>query len=106
MNTDLAGEQGRLDAAARLELAQDCSHVVLHRLLGEPEPAADLSIRDVGRNELQDLALSTGQLIKRIGGTRLGQAPDHHIGEPRRDVQPDLLDGRHVRLAHARSTPP
>jgi hypothetical protein len=46
-----------------LELCQEVPHVALHRLLGEDEPNADLSVHEAVGDQLEDLDLAGGRLL-------------------------------------------
>src|ERR1700730_1032268 len=58
--------RGSLGAALHAQLGEQGRHVVLHRLLGQEHPLADLPVGQPLPDELQDLALLGGQAGQRV----------------------------------------
>ena len=59
---ELGGEHGRLGAALESELGQDAGDVVLHRLLGQEHPLADLAVGEALGDQAEQLQLLLGEL--------------------------------------------
>ena len=59
---ELHGEQRRLRPVVHLQLPEDARDVVLHGLLADEEPLADLAVRLAGGEQLQDLLLARRQV--------------------------------------------
>src|ERR1700683_5376007 len=89
---DADGVGGGLSAALHAQLGEQGRHVVLHRLLGQEHPLADLPVGQPFPDELQDLALLGGQAGTRTRLARLVPKPRHQLaGRPR--VQHRLARG-------------
>src|SRR3954454_5037531 len=77
-------EEGGLGTAAEAELGQQRRHVVLDRLLREPELLGDLAVREPFADQDEDPALLAGQpdhaWIRRL---HRAQAIDHYLGDAR-----------------------
>lgn len=58
----LEGQQGCFDAAPDMQLCEDARHVVLDGFFGQVQAFTYLSIRQAFPDELQDLALTFGEL--------------------------------------------
>src|SRR5580700_11159418 len=76
---DADGVGGGLSAALHAQLAKKGRHVVLHRLLGQEHPLADLPVGQSLPDQLQDLALLGGQAGQRIPLSRLIPQPGHYL---------------------------
>src|SRR5258707_582882 len=57
---------GRLGAALHAKLGEQRGHIVLHGLLGQEHPLADLPVGQPFPDELQDLALLVAQPGQRV----------------------------------------
>ena len=53
----------RLGAVRHAELAVDVRQVELHRLLGDPQLAADAGVREAVGHQAEDLALAGGEVV-------------------------------------------
>ena len=58
----VGGQQGCFDAAPDMQLCEDARHVVLDGFFGQVQAFTYLSIRQAFPDELQDLALTFGEL--------------------------------------------
>jgi hypothetical protein len=66
-------------SAARLQLGEQVSHVRLHRLLGQEETLADLTVDEPVGDELQDLDLAGGGILLVLARGRRREG-DHGSG--------------------------
>jgi hypothetical protein len=57
-------------STSRLKLRQEMADVGLHRLLGEEEPLADLSVDEAVCDELKYLDLASGRILSDLAGGR------------------------------------
>src|SRR5689334_14055227 len=63
---DLGGDDRGLDTALHAELGEQAGDVVLHRLLGEVQPLADLAVGEALADQGEDLPLPGGQALQPV----------------------------------------
>src|SRR5262245_5103746 len=79
-------EHDRLCARLDAELLEDPRHVIAHGLLADEELAADVDVREAGRDAHEDLALARRQAAKHfaaIGHRGTARECQHFLLEPR-----------------------
>jgi hypothetical protein len=80
----LVSEHHCLDPVAQAELLQYVCDMRLYGRLADVELAADLRIRQTGRDQPQDLAFSLSQFaefFRRGRAPDAGELPDHALGD-------------------------